>query len=213
MIVKRCTSSQVEMDWIRSESKKGYYELGFLPWPAIERYAAWGDLYLLTDGEELFSFAIIRSAKGRLRIFQMWTREDVRRHQFARELFTTAIVMANKNSERLCSLWCREDLEANIFWQSLGFQAVGLREGGTVRKTMQVGYERRLDQSQQLLFGSSDEPLERSQLRIEPPSPLRARRITRNSGPRPANASSSSKPMSAATLQTPLVSNSDDGSL
>lgn len=201
------------MDWIRSESKKGYYELGFLPWPAIERYAAWGDLYLLTDGSELFSFAIIRAAKGRMRIYQMWTREDVRRHQFARELFNTAIVMAKKNSERLCSLWCRDDLEANVFWRSLGFQAVGLREGGTIRKTMQVGYERRLDQSQQLLSGSSDEPLERSQLRIEPASPLRGRRITRNSGPRPASATSSSEPTYVEPSQTPLVSNSDDGSL
>jgi hypothetical protein len=189
MIVKRCTSSQVEMDWIRSESKKGYYELGFLPWPAIERYAAWGDLYLLTDGEELFSFVIIRSAKGRLRIFQMWTREDVRRHQFARELFVTAIVMAKKNSEQLCSLWCRENLEANIFWRSLGFEAVALREGGVIRKIMQVGYERRLDQSQKLFSGSSAAQLERSQLRIETASPLRGRRITRNSGPRPADAS------------------------
>lgn len=182
MITRRATGTQVELDWVRSESKKGTNQIGFLPNSAIARYAAWGDLYLLDDGGgELLSFTIIRSAKSRLRIFQLWTREDVRRHHFARELISTAIVMAKKNSERVCSLWCREDIDANLFWRSCGFQATQLREGSAFRGIMQVGYERRLDQDQPLLFGALYEPLARDQLSIARPSPLRGRRIIRNS--------------------------------
>lgn len=181
MITRRSTGTQAELDWVKSESKKGSNQIGFLPNAAIARYAAWGDLYLLDDGGgELLSFAIVRGAKNRLRIFQLWTREDVRRHHFARELIATALVMAKKNNERLCSLWCREDIEANFFWRSCGFEAVALREGSAFRGIMQVCYERRLDQDQPLLFGSNDEPLDRSQLCIAPPSPLRGRRIIRS---------------------------------
>lgn len=191
MIVSKCTGSQVEMAWIKSESKKGTNEIGFLPWSAIERYAAWGDIYLLHDGGELLCFAIIRSAKGRLRIFQMWTRKDVRRRQFGAALITGALPMAKKNREQICSLWCRCDIEANEFWKNCSFFAVAQREGSAFRGIMQICYERRLDLDQQLISGFSDEQPELSTLRIVAPSPLRGRRIVRTSEPKLGDASSS----------------------
>lgn len=197
MIVRKCSSSQVELDWIKSEAKKGYYELGFLPWPAILRYADAGSIYLLENGGELLSFVIIHSHARRLAVYQMWTREDVRRHSFAKSLLDIAIPQANKKWEKTISLWCRAELDANYFWRAMGFLPIAQRLGGTVRKATQICYQRRLDQDQLRFEGFADVPLELSQLRIVEPSRLRGRRITKNSGPRRGDASSSSEGLSS----------------
>lgn len=197
MLTRVATDSQHDLNWIRTQAKLGTYELGFLPTAAYERYVQSECLFLLEAEKELLAFCVITSAKGRLRIFQMWTRKDVRRQYFARTLLEEVLVLKRKQHERLCSCWCAEGLEALEFWSAMEFQPVARREGGTDRGRMQIMFERRLDRDQALLWKDVVEPRPLNELEIRPPSPLRGRRII----------GSSARPIVSATSPSPASTN------
>jgi len=127
------------MRFVRSEAKKGTHELGFVPWPRVERDAAKGRLLVLTANDDLVAWLLLGIGGGRFGtvcpIVQLWTRLDARRFWFASEAVLAAGRKAHKEGRTELQARCSLDLlPANLLWVSLGFVPVALRRGGRVRE-------------------------------------------------------------------------------
>lgn len=124
--------------WVRSEAAKGTHELGFIPWPRVERDAAAGRLLVVACNGDLVCWLLRGVGGGRfgrvVPITQLWTRADARR-----ELFASAAVQAlsrRAQAEGRTELQARCGLDllpANLLWVSLGFVPVAYRRGGKAR--------------------------------------------------------------------------------
>jgi GNAT superfamily N-acetyltransferase len=106
--------------------------VGGLPAPALQDRIDRGAAFLgLINGDPVSYLLCDKRAKGVLRIPQACVQYDARRREYGKQLVSAAFAYYSPFDE--VRLRCAADLEANLFWRSLGFECVGVMQGGTRR--------------------------------------------------------------------------------
>lgn len=109
--------------------------LGWIPKEGLERMYDNGHAWIVSNNADLVGFAIGTVSRDRRRytIAQCWVRPDARMILHGRTLIERIRADLPACEIRLS---CREDLPANLFWHSIGFWFLGLKQGGRSRKKM-----------------------------------------------------------------------------
>jgi hypothetical protein len=121
------------ISYIDNLAHKNSEALSFIPLPKIESYIKVGQVLTETENDDLCGYLIWGNGWPVLRIYQACIQYDVRQLRHGMNIVKQLIQIAEKRHCVAISLWCADDLEANAFWQSIGFQFAGQREGGKRR--------------------------------------------------------------------------------
>ena len=79
------------------------------------------------------------------KVYQCCIQTDARRKKSASLLVDDLINKSRLRGSLFVSLWCAEDLESNNFWEALGFQFNGKRQGGSHRDRVHKNWVYDLD--------------------------------------------------------------------
>lgn len=114
-----------------SASKLDANSIGWLPKAAYNNRHERGELLTLFNNSDLVGFVLMSrpSPYGELRCLQIWVRRDARMLIHGRALIDELERIGHERHCWLLRLWCAEDLAANLFWEALGFDKRGWRQG------------------------------------------------------------------------------------
>lgn len=120
-------------NWMRAEGRRGFFSIGFIPWPSIEKYIDAGTAAIMWENDDPVAFVVWGEHKRGAKIYQLWVRMDARRHAFGRAIVEWFHARRqNKSTPTTC--WCAADLDANLFWETIGFTFTSVRLGGRDRR-------------------------------------------------------------------------------
>lgn len=126
--------------------------LGFIPRSRIEEYAETGQIILAHDGGCEAGYLVLGRSYRAGRIYQACIETDLRLLGLGRELTNQAESLARLDGATKLRLRCRDNLSSNVFWSALGFEKVGMVNGGLRRGRMLNIYEKDISDSIQLRF-------------------------------------------------------------
>lgn len=112
-------------------------EIGWLPRPALEFYAAnQGVLTVAENGQDAGFIVFCRAVKETprvARIYQAAICYDLQRRHLGAALVREALQAATLAGAKGVYLWCADELPANDFWQAMGFHSPAAKIGGKRR--------------------------------------------------------------------------------
>ena len=123
--------------------------LGFLTTTAIQFHAATGGVYVIWDrGGDVVAYIIFArgkaSAPQTAHVYQVWVKRACRKKHIGSKIVEAACDIAKKAGATSIECYVAQELEANHFWEAVGFQLVGAREGGKRRKRHHNHYRKDL---------------------------------------------------------------------
>jgi N-acetylglutamate synthase-like GNAT family acetyltransferase len=126
-----------DLEFILDLAKKHTNQIGFIPRQATETYLAWRQIAIAMENDQPAGYLLHKHNVGDLpgvtAIHQAAICYDLRRRHLGMELVAHVRMRAALAGNAMLQLWCRGDIEANEFWRAAGFEAMGLRDGGTGR--------------------------------------------------------------------------------
>ncbi len=121
------------INFIDSLQRKNAEALSFYPLQAFEREQQKGRLYLgLLNGEPC-GYIYVGSAGGDVKCHQVCIEYDARRKLYGAMLVVAMETYANESKSNSITLRCGFDLDANAFWKELGYNCIGVVDGGVRR--------------------------------------------------------------------------------
>lgn len=132
-----------------SLAKKFTEQIGFLPKPAMLKYAEHHGVYRAHENHEPCGFVVasfdVPSNPATCRIYQACIAHDAQRRRHGLALIDHVCQIARARGLATATCWCLEDLPANLFWRDAGFTDIGLTTGGSKRRANLIGWARPLD--------------------------------------------------------------------
>lgn len=141
------------VDFIIQAAKRATDAIGFIPYGKYIELHRRGRLWSLEGDGEVLAFLGHGPFRQIVRIYQIWTREDVRRIWFATAIIAAINEEAKKAASTTISLRCANDLAANLFWRAVGFHQTDQVTGGRRRGRLINIYERAVTTNFALPFG------------------------------------------------------------
>jgi hypothetical protein len=124
-------ATNLDLDYMMSLQRANRESVGGLPAPALQDRIDRGAAFLgLINGDPV-SYLLCDLRSGVLRMPQACVQYDARRREYGKQLVSAAFSHYSPFDE--VRLRCAADLEANLFWRSLGFECVGVMQGGARR--------------------------------------------------------------------------------
>lgn len=119
--------------WIKAEARKGTNEIGFVPWPRVERDAGLGRVVVAVENGDLVAWSLVGAPRPVRVITQLWTRRDARRFAFARGLVDEIAAKSRVGLSRAMQATCAADIEGWQLWAACGFVLHQMKDGGRCR--------------------------------------------------------------------------------
>ncbi|HEY1187988.1 MAG TPA: GNAT family N-acetyltransferase [Gemmata sp.] len=134
-------AGRADLPFIDHLQRRYREQLGFLPRAALDEAVCAGRVWLALENGCPAGYLYARDRyHGRAEvgvIYQAALSYDARRRHVGTAL-VEGWVAAHAAGVRQVVLWCARDIEANLFWESLGFAALGYRVGGSKRGRVHV---------------------------------------------------------------------------
>lgn len=141
-----------DLDFVQKLGLRNAFSLGYLPAPALQRYANRGNIIVARENGEPAGYLVERPVLAIdprvTAIIQTCVVNDARRLSIASDLLQIAHFDALKAGTSILQAWCATDLESNAFWSALSFANVAQRPGGRAklkRRRYLNCWRRRLD--------------------------------------------------------------------
>jgi len=122
------------LTYVDQLQRKNAEALSFYPLSVFQREAIKGRIFLGLLNNQACGYIYIGSTgKTTVRVHQVCIEYDIRRLEYGAQLVVTVEDYALTHGSSRIMLRCGFDLDANCFWQALGYQCVGIVNGGIRR--------------------------------------------------------------------------------
>lgn len=122
------------VDYVNGLQRKNAEALSFYPRCVFEREMLKGRILLSILNGEPCGYLYFGALNTNVKIHQVCIQYDVRRKLYGAWLIGELERMALAANVSLITLRCGFDLEANHFWNELGYQCIGVVDGGIRRQ-------------------------------------------------------------------------------
>jgi len=135
------------LKYIDHLQKKNAEALSFYPKQVFEREQNNGRLYLGILNGEPCGYLYVGSSGGDVKCHQVCIQYDARRKLYGAMLVNALETYANESCSLSVTLRCGFDLDANKFWKEMGYNVIGIKQGG-VRRMRKINVWRKYLQPQ-----------------------------------------------------------------
>jgi len=173
-----------DLEFVIDLTKKNSNALGFIPQEAVEWYIQNHLVNLVDENGDAAGFILAKHAQpdapGITSIHQACICYDARRRQAGLALVNRVKAIGAAHGNGVMQLWCRGELDANEFWQAAGFEAVGLRAGGSRRNIPHILWRHALMRGANLTAPPSSRRRTRAGIPVMRPAEISTRDIVNN---------------------------------
>lgn len=119
-----------DLDAVKQIADHHKDELGFVPRPALVRSVDRQQLFVAENNAELVGFVDFRHRRdGQTTLYHLAVRSEHRGQGIGRALISALADDSQRQGKSYIQLKCPEALPANTFYESLGFQPIGVEKG------------------------------------------------------------------------------------